>query len=318
MERGDELFRTVSRLAPSELAAFEVVARHGGFRSAARATGASASALSHAVAGLERRLKAQLFLRSTRAVSLTEAGRRFLEGLQPALAQIDRAVAIISGDNPTGVIRLNSSDAAIEQVMAPTLVRFLKINPGIQLDIFSEGALVDLAKDGFDCGIRLVDQVPGEMIAVPIGSSHQQHIVVGSPSYLNEMPTLRVPLDLLSHQCIQVRLSADTLCRWEFAKEDEVLCVKTNGRLVVDSTRLALAASIGGLGLSYVTRWLAREHMRSGRVVQVLEDWTPPYPGLALYYPRSRHLGPAMRALVDFLRRERRDPAFDMSVSADR
>ncbi|WP_246504944.1 LysR family transcriptional regulator [Microvirga antarctica] len=307
MERDDETFRTVARLAPSELAAFDAVMRHGGFRAAARATGASPSALSHAVAALERRLATQLVLRSTRHVSLTEAGRRFLDALRPALDQLSAAVAELASSDaePTGLIRINASVVAVEQVMEALLIPFMQSAPGVRVDIHGEGALVDIAEGGFDCGIRLAELVPDDCVAIPIGAATQQHIVIGSPTYLEHAPHLVSPSDLTAHQCIQLRLAPDALYRWEFAKDGESFTVRTVGRLVVGSTKLALAAAVGGLGLAYVTRALAEEALHSARVVQVLGSWTPPYPGLALYYSRHRHMSSAMQALVSYLRRER-------------
>ncbi|WP_420145575.1 LysR family transcriptional regulator [Sphingobium sp.] len=304
MTQPDELFRTVSRLAPSELAAFEAVARHGGFRAAARATGASASALSHAVAGLERRVGAQLLLRSSRNVSLTQAGQALLSVLRPAVQQIAEAVQQINARDaqPSGLIRLNASTASIEQVMESLLIPFLRSAPLVRIEIQGDAALVDIAEGRFDCGIRLLDQAPADMIAIPVGAPTQQHIVVGAPAYLEKAPSLSMPSDLAMHQCIQLRLSPGTVYRWEFTHDDKSFTVRTHGPLIVDSSRLALQAAVGGLGLAYVTRWLAADALNAGHVVQLLDEWTPPYPGLGLYYPRNRHINPAMRAFVDYLR----------------
>jgi DNA-binding transcriptional LysR family regulator len=304
MPRGDELFRTVSDLAPAELAAFDAVVRHGGFRAAARATGASASALSHAVAALERRLATQLLMRSTRHVSLTEAGRQFLAGLRPALHQLGAAVSDLNGrgGEPSGLIRINASPVAVEEVMHAVFVPFMRSAPKVRVDIHGEGGLVDIAEGGYDCGIRCLELVSDDCVAIPIGEPTQQHILVASPHYLREAPPLSTPADLVQHQCIQLRLSSNNLYRWEFTRSGETFTVGTTGNLVVDSTRLALSASIGGLGIAYVMRALAAEALASSDLVQVLEAWTPPYPGLALYYLRHRHMSAAMQALVDFLR----------------
>lgn len=308
MERSDDTFRTVARLAPAELAAFDAVMRYGGFRAAARATGASASGLSHAVASLERRLATQLLLRNTRHVSLTDAGRRFLEALRPALDQLSSAVAELEGGGdkePAGLVRINASAIAVEQIMETLLTPFMRSAPGVRVDIRAEDELVDIAEHGFDCGIRLLELVPDDYVAVPIGPDTQQHIVVGSPDYLDSAPPLTSPSDLVKHRCIQLRLARRSLYRWEFAKDGESLSVRTDGSLTVDSSRLALAAALGGLGLAYVTRISAEDALAAGRLVQCLEGWTPPYPGLALYYARHRHMSSAMRALVAFLRDKR-------------
>ena len=294
----------MSGLAPGELAAFDAVVRHGGFRAAARATGASASALSHAVAALERRLATQLLLRSTRNVSLTEAGQQFLAALRPALHQLSAAVSDISGRDgePSGLIRINASPVAVEQVMQSVVVPFMLSAPKIRVDIHGEGSLVDIAEGGYDCGIRCLELVPDDCVAIPIGEPTQQHILVASPHYLRDAPPLATPADLVHHQCIQLRLSSNNVYRWEFTRNAETFTVGTTGNLVVDSTRLALSGAIGGLGIAYVMRSLAAEALASSDLVQVLEAWTPPYPGLALYYLRHRHMSAPMRALVDFLK----------------
>lgn len=307
MGRTDDPFRTVAQLAPAELAAFDAVIRHGGFRSAARATGVSASGLSHAVASLERRLATQLLLRNTRHVSLTDAGRRFLDALRPALDQLGSAVAELEGSGdaaPGGLVRINASATAVEQIMETLLIPFMRSAPGVRIDVHAEDELIDIAEHGFDCGIRLLELVPDDYVAVPVGPETQQHIVVGSPEYLDTAAKLTSPFDLVKHQCIQLRLAQRSLYRWEFSKDGENLSVRTLGSLTVDSSRLALAAAVGGLGLAYVTRMSAEESLAARRVVQCLEGWTPPYPGLALYYARHRHMSSAMRALTAFLRRQ--------------
>ena len=304
MARNTETFRTVGNLPPAELAAFLAVAQQGGFRAAARVTGSSPSAISHAVAGLEARLKVQLFLRTTRNVSLTAAGQRFADDLLPAMAQIDRAVAALAefSDRPSGQIRINADSTAAEQVMEPLILPFLTRYPDMRVEIVSEKRLVDIAKEGFDCGIRLGDLVGGDMVAVRIGPA-QQHIVVASPAYLSQTTPIRSPADVTKHSCIQLRMPAGNLYRWEFARNGDAIQVETQGRMVLDNSRLILAAVRAGLGLGYVTRWSSQTALDAGEVVQVLPEWTPPYPGLSLYYPRHQHLGAGMRALVDFARR---------------
>ncbi|OAE49249.1 LysR family transcriptional regulator [Agrobacterium tumefaciens] len=304
--RIDEVFRTVSSLPPGELAAFLAVAEHGGFRAAARTLDQSASALSHAVAGLEKRLKVKLFHRSTRNVSLTESGRRFASRLVPAISEIGLAVEEIEDMNaaPAGLLRINTDANAAEQVLMPLLTKFMAIQPAMRFEIVSDTRLVDIAEGGFDCGIRLAELVPEEMVAIPIGPD-QQHIVVASPGYLDNAPELAQPSDIALHKCVQLRMSGGSIYRWEFQRRGETLAVETSGNLVVDHSRLLLAAAREGYGLAYVTRWMANESLRDGSLRQVLADWTPPYPGLCLYYPRHRHIGAGMRAFLAYLRATR-------------
>ncbi len=304
----DEIIRTVGLLPAGELAAFLAVAEHGGFRAASRTLGQTPSALSHAVAGLEKRLKVKLFHRSTRNVSLTEPGRRLAERLLPAIGEIGRAVEELheQAASPSELVRINCDANAAEQVLMPLLTRFMKLQPAMRFEVRSEGRLVDLAEGGFDCGIRASELVPGEMVAIPIGPD-QQHIVVASPAYLDNAPSLASPSDLLLHQCIQLRMAGGSLYRWEFQRRGENVVVATTGNLVVDQSRLLLAPALDGCGLAYVTRWMAADALADGRLRQVLADWTPPYPGLCLYYPRHRHLGTGMRAFLDFLRSSQSD-----------
>lgn len=304
--RIDEIYRTVSSLPPGELAAFLAVAENGGFRAAARTLDQSASALSHSVAGLERRLKVKLFHRSTRNVSLTESGRRFAARLVPAISEIGQAVEELGDMNaaPTSLLRINSDANAAEQVLMPLLTSFLASHPDMRFEIVSDSGLVDIAEGGFDCGVRLRELVPDDMIAIPIGPE-QQHIVVGSPSYLENAPVLVQPSDVIHHRCVQLRMSSGAIYRWEFQRRGEAFSVDTVGNIVVDHSRLLLAAAVEGYGLAYVTKWMAMQSLTNGSLKQVLVDWTPPYPGLCLYYPRHRHISAGMRAFLDFLRAAR-------------
>lgn len=304
MVRNDEIFRTVGALPPGELNAFLAVAQQGGFRAAARITGSSPSAISHAVAGLEARLKVQLFLRTTRNVSLTAAGKRFADELLPAMAQIDRAVAALSeiSGRPSGQIRINADPAAAEQVMDTLILPFLAAYPEMEIEIAGEKRLVDIAKDGFDCGIRVGGLVAGDMVAVPI-SPPQQHIVVASPEYLAGTAPISSPADLVHHSCIQLRMPSGSLYRWEFHRNGEAIQIETAGRLVLTNSRLILSAVRAGQGLGYVNRWAARRALAEQWVVQLLPEWTPPYAGLSLYYPKHRHLSAGMRGFVEFARK---------------
>ncbi|MDR7147718.1 DNA-binding transcriptional LysR family regulator [Rhizobium sp. BE258] len=221
----------------------------------------------------------------------------------PALSEIGLAVEELheQAASPSGLVRINCDANAADQVLMPLLTRFMKLNPAVRFEIKSEGRLVDIAEGGFDCGVRAAELVPGEMVAIPIGPD-QQHIVVASPAYLDGGPTVESPSDLSMHQCIQLRMASGTIYRWEFQRRGEHVVVATTGNLVVDQSRLLLAAALDGCGLAYVTRWMAADALADGRLRQVLSEWTPPYPGLCLYYPRHRHLGTGVRAFLDFLR----------------
>ncbi len=303
MTRGDELYRTISSLPPSELSAFLAVAEHGGFRAAARASGLSPSAISHAVAGLESRLKIQLFLRTTRSVTLTETGERFAEAVRPAVAQLAEALQGIGStqEEPAGTLRINASRTAAAQILEPLLLGFLRYYPRMRIDVSTDEALIDLAEGGFDCGLRLRELVPQDMVAVPVGSD-LRHVVVAAPSYLAKAPLLTSPSDLANHECIQLRLAGAASYRWEFSRHGEALQVSTKGRLVLGSADLVLAAVRAGFGIGYVFLPSVAKDLDDGRLVSLLDDWTPAYPGLAVYYSRHRHMRPGMRAFVSYLR----------------
>jgi DNA-binding transcriptional LysR family regulator len=306
--RTDEVLRTAGSLPPGELAAFLAVAENGGFRSAARTMDQSASALSHAVAGLERRLRVKLFHRSTRNVSLTEAGQRFFSRLLPAVSEIGKAVEELSemSASPSGLIKINSEATAAEQVLIPLLAAFTGSYPDIRIEVVTEKRLVDIADGGFDCGVRLAELVSEDMVAIPIGPE-QQHIVIASPAYLDGASPLERPSDLARHRCMQLRMPTGAIYRWEFSKRNEALTIPVEGPVTVDNSRLLLELAKQGCGLAYLTKGMASDALAAGVVRQVLSDWTPPYPGLCLYYPKHRHVSGSLRALIEFLRAVRRD-----------
>jgi DNA-binding transcriptional LysR family regulator len=288
----------------SELNAAAAIAARKSFRAAANDLGISASALSHAVASLESRLGVRLFNRTTRSVSLTLAGEQFLNRVKPAMSEIADAMheANEQRSTPAGLIRINTSEGAGEQILAPIVTEFLRrYGDNVQLELVTQAGLVDIVADGFDAGVRLAEMVPRDMISIPIGRT-QRHVVVGAPSYFTTRTLPRSPSDLKEHVCVRYRLPGGSIYRWEFEKRRQILSVDIAGPLTLDSDRLVLRAALEGAGLAYVSEWSARKALAEGRLVQALSDWTPPYPGLCLYYPSHRHLAAAMRAFTDMIR----------------
>jgi DNA-binding transcriptional LysR family regulator len=288
----------------SELNAVAAIAARKSFRGAANDLGISASALSHAVASLESRLGVRLFNRTTRSVSLTPAGEQFLTRVKPAMREIADAMHEVNEQRstPAGLIRINTSEGAGEQILAPIVTEFLRrYGDDVQLELVTEAGLVDIVADGFDAGVRLAEMVPRDMISISIGKT-QRHVVVGSPSYFTTRTQPRSPSDLKEHVCVRYRLPGGSIYRWEFEKRGQILSVDITGPLTLDSDRLVLRATLEGAGLAYVNEWSARQALTEGRLVQVLSDWTPSYPGLCLYYPSHRHLAAAMRAFTDMIR----------------
>ncbi|GGH31785.1 LysR family transcriptional regulator [Alsobacter metallidurans] len=292
----------------TELEAVQAVARHRNFRSAATQIGISRSALSHMVAALESRLGARLFHRTTRSVTLTEAGERFVADTAPALRDIREAIGRLTDHQaePSGTLRINASSGAARQIMAPIILEYVRRHPRVIIDIVTEGKLVDIVLEGFDLGVRLAETVPRDMIAVPLGPS-QRFAVVGSPDYFATYPTPLTPSDLAAHRCIRSRLPGGGIYRWEFERRGEFLELDGTGPLLLDDPLLMLEAARAGVGLAYLTEWNVADDLAAGRLVRVLEDWTPPFPGLCLYYPGRRHLAAHHRAFVDLVRETARN-----------
>lgn len=244
----------------------------------------------------------RLFNRTTRSVSLTEAGTQFVDSIAPALSTIRVAIEQAGShrDTPSGTLRINASTGAAKQVM-PLLIALLKRYPEIKLDLVTEGRLIDIVVEGFDAGIRLAETLPQDMIAVPFGHA-QRFAVVGSPAYFENNPKPLAPTDLTAHACIRSRMPSGAIYRWEFARHGETLAVDVKGMLTLDEPSLMLQAAREGLGLAYLTEWNVAADLAAGTLQRVLEDWTPPFDGLCLYYPGRRHVPAALRALIELIR----------------
>lgn len=290
-----------------ELEAAVAVARRRSFRAAAAELGMSSTALSQAIAELEARLGVRLFNRTTRSVSPTPAGEQFVAEVAPALTAIRDAADAVNRHRatPAGVLRLNTSTGAAQRIMRPIVFEYLQRYPDMSIDIVTEGKLIDIVREGFDAGFRLAEQVPADMISVPLGRD-ERLIVVGSPGYLAGRAHPGTPADLAKHDCIRMRLPAGALYRWEFEMHGEQVLVDVTGRLTLDDSGLIREAVLAGYGLAYMSEWDVADDLRDGRLVQLLADWTPPYPGICLYYPGRRHVPAGLRALIDLIQERRR------------
>ena len=288
-----------------ELNAVAAISAHRSFRAAATELGISPSALSHAIAGLEKRLGVRLINRTTRSVSLSQAGERFLARVTPALREIEGAMEEVNAfrDTPTGTLRINTKERAAHQILRPVVAKYLRRYPDMQVELIMEGRQIDIVAEGFDAGIRLAESVPQDMIAVPCGPD-PRFIVVGAPSYFANASPPHSPSDLFVHQCIRRKMPSGKLYRWEFEKRGEEIVLDVPGRLTLDNDSLMVEAAVEGLGLAFVSEFWAMDHVATGELQAVLEDWTPPFPGLRLYYPGHRHMTAGLRAFVDLLREE--------------
>ena len=290
-----------------DLAAFLAVAEERSFTRAAGRLGLSQSALSHTIRRLEARLGLRLLLRTTRSVAPTEAGERLAETLRPAFDTIDARIDALSElrDRPAGTIRITSGEHAAHTVLWPALQRLLPAYPDITVEIATDYRMVDLAEGRFDAGVRLGEHLADDMIAVPIGPDMRM-VVVGSPAYFSGRPVPQTPHDLTAHPCINLRLpTRGGLYVWEFEKDGRPLNVRVDGPLIVNDMNLMVQGALSGLGLSIVMEDQVWADVADGRLIRVLEDWSPPFPGYHLYYPSRRQPTPAFTVLIEALRYRR-------------
>ena len=294
----------MARANVNDLIAFLAVARTRSFTRAAAQLGVSQSALSHTIRGLEERLGLRLLTRTTRSVAPTEAGERLLRNVGPHLDEIDAEIDALSElkEKPSGTIRINSSEHAAETLLWPRLAEFLPHYPDVNVEIWADYVLADIVAERFDAGVRLGEQVARDMVAVRIGPD-ERFVVVGSPAYLDGRDRPLHPQDLLAHRCINLRLpTSGGLYAWEFEKDGHELKVRVEGQLVFNRLGPVLKAALASFGLAFLPEELVLPHIAAGRLVELLGDWTPPFPGYHLYYPSRRQISPAFALLVEALR----------------
>jgi DNA-binding transcriptional LysR family regulator len=288
------------------LTGFVAVADNLSFRVAAVRLGVTPSALSHTMRQLEERLGVRLLHRTTRSVSLTDAGLRLLDRLRPAVEQVCRAIDDLKSEqgHPFGCLRLYVSHLAGAAVIAPIWERFLSTFPDVQLEIRAAEAPLDIVAQGFDAGIGPRDWAAADMIAVRV-MGPSRVAVVGAPRYFARQRPPLSPDDLASHDCIQYRRAAGGVFEWPFERDGKSRELSLNGRVMVNDTNLAVRAAVDGLGIAYTLEAVAEPFLRSGQLVRVLEEWSPSFEGLFLYYPGHRQVPVVLRALMDMLRAAR-------------
>jgi DNA-binding transcriptional LysR family regulator len=287
-----------------DLNAFLTVAQEKSFTRAAAKLGTSQSALSHTVRRLEARLGVRILTRTTRSVAPTQAGERLLATLAPALENIAAELSALGDlrEKPAGTIRIACSEHAATTVLWPALQRFLPNYPDIQVELFTDSSFTDIVTERFDAGVRLGEALARDMVAVRVGPELCM-VVVGSPEYLHYHPAPRMPHDLAEHRCINQRmLSAGGLYAWELERDGRELRVRVEGQLTFNNTNLIVSAALAGFGLAFVMRDHVAAHLADGRLVQVLPEWSQPFPGYHLYYPSRRQPSAAFSLLVDALR----------------
>ena len=286
-----------------ELEAVLAIVRCGSFRAAALDLGMSATAISNAVQKLERELAVRLFNRTTRSVSLTYAGRIFVAQVQPAFEGIQKAMetARSQQEAPSGTLRINAFATAAREIMAPLVLTYLERYPQVHIDIVTEGRLVDVVAAGFDLGVRAKDLVPSDAIAIPLGRE-RRIAVAASPAFFECRRIPKVPQDLISYPCLRARLPNGALLRWRFAKGGEELQLDVDGPVTLDEASLTRIAAMNGVGIGYFMEADVREDIAAGRLVRILEDWTPPLAPLCLYYSNRRNASAAFRAFIALTR----------------
>jgi DNA-binding transcriptional LysR family regulator len=293
----------------AELKAFVTVVAHGNFARAAAELGMSASALSQTIRELETRLGARLLNRTTRSLSLTDAGARLHARFRPAMIEMEAAVDEVASlrDTPAGPLRVHMPSVAAATYLKPILGRFHEAYPDIVLDVTVDDRVVDIVEAGYDVGARLGEYLQADMVGVKLGGEQRQ-LVVASPDYVARHGRPATPADLLAHRCINWRQPGSAgLYRWEFEKDGRWFAVAVNGPLVVSQRDMALAAAVQGVGLAFWAEELVRPLIDEGKLVPLLEEWCGAFPGWFLYYPKQRHTPPGVRAFVNFMRRLQTD-----------
>ncbi len=286
----------------NDLAAFAAVAEHRSFRKAADALGVSRSALSHSLLGLEKNLGIRLLNRTTRSVAPTDAGARLLMRLDPVLRDLDAALDMLAeARGPSGVLRINANKAAARLLLRNVVPAYLARYPDVELDLVSEGRLVDIVEQSFDAGVRLGEAVPRDMVAIRLADD-VRFLTVASPIYLAEHAPPVVPDDLRRHRCIRQRLPSGKRYRWEFERRGQPITIDPPGHLTLDDNDLMVQAAADGLGIAYVPESYAQPLLERGQLMTVLEDWCVRIPGLMLYYPGHRHVPSALRAFIDVVK----------------
>jgi DNA-binding transcriptional LysR family regulator len=291
-----------------DLLAFLAVARERSFTRAAAKLGMTQSALSQIIRNLEERLGVRLLNRTTRSVTPTQAGERLFSSVGPKFTEMDAELAALGElrETPAGTIRITSTEYAAEAILMPVLAKLLPKYPDIKVEVVFDYGLTNIVAQQYDAGIRPGEMVAKDMIAVRVGPDLRM-AVVGSPSYFEDHKKPRTPRELTDQNCINLRLPTHggSLYAWEFAKNGRDLNVRVEGQLVFNGADALLKAALNGLGLAYLTEGHVQPYLASGRLVRVLSEWCPPFPGYHLYYPSRRQPSPAFSVLVDALRYRR-------------
>lgn len=297
----------MDRTQLSQLVVFVAVAREGSFRAAAQSLQIAPSAVSHAISELEASLGLRLLARSTRSTRPTEEGFRLLEATGGPLAEIESGLLAVAEmrATPAGPLRITMPLLVAEDVIAPYLAAFSGLFPDIELEIRTDDRFEDIIANGCDAGVRLGEHLEADMVAVPLGGQRRGWIV-GTPDYFAHYAPPQVPQDLIEHRCIRRRFSSGQIYRWELEKDGRAVTIDVKGPLILSHQGLTYQAALQGAGLAYLFHERVVDDLENGRLVAVLQDWTPSFEGFYLYYPSRRQMRPALRAFIDFFREKTR------------
>jgi len=293
----------VRRGALEGVEAFLATARRRSFRQASNELGVTPSAVSQAVRALEARLGVVLLFRTTRSVGLTEAGQRFFDRAAPAFEELLAAAQAARdlGERPTGLLRLSVPKGVIPLLLEPAIASFCEAYPEIELEIVAADELVDLAKGGFDAGIRLGELIAADMVAVRLTAPFP-YVVIASPAYLERRGEPRLPKDLRDHDCLRLRRSNGELANWAFLVDGKAIEVSVSGPLIAQDYSTLAGAAARGVGLTQVPAPLAAQAIANETLRAVLTDFATTTPGVFLYHHGRRQVLPKLRAFIDHLK----------------
>ncbi|ANL08031.1 LysR family transcriptional regulator protein [Rhizobium sp. N113] len=287
------------------ISVFLAVAEARNFRLAGERLGVTRSAVSQALQRLEDRLGAPLVQRTTRSVSLTEAGEVFLEAVRPSMRQVRDAMQTVRDmqARPSGLLRITVSSIAERFLSGTLLTGFLQACPGIKLDITITDDEFDIVEAGFDAGVRLGEVIEQDMIAISV-SSPQRQFAAASAGYLERHGSPRHPRDLQNHACIGWRPRPDTApYRWEFTENDRDFDVAVDPVVTTNDMGVMIRMARAGAGITFGMMETFAPYVDRGELMPLLEDFCPPFPGFYLYYPRRERQPLKLRALVEHIKR---------------
>ncbi|VUD64451.1 HTH-type transcriptional regulator PgrR [Thalassocella blandensis] len=293
----------VRRVNYSDLEAFITIARTRSFRKAATERGVSGPAMSQALRNLEEQLGVRLLNRTTRSIALTEAGEALLARASHAFEDIGDALEHVQSlqGEVAGRIRINAPAPATRFILAPLVEDFIKQHPAVSFELISDASFVDVVGEGFDAGVRFACDIPKDMIAIPIGAP-LHFVILGSPSYFEQHGVPQHPLDIMEHECILFRFPGGSLYEWTFSKGKEEYEFIPEGRYTLNDSHVMISAACAGVGLIRALVDYAQEEIHTGKLVQVLNEWTPAVDQWSLYVPSRKQMPAALRAFIDFIK----------------